>query len=82
MVNLQIDMSQGFAQVFATWKTFFVSIINFMDNIIIIGGVSLLDFNIAVLIFGLLFTSLFSVVRNGVTNSMKSVKNSKKQKEE
>ena len=39
----------------------------------IFGNFSLLQFNIALIIFGLIFSAVFSTVRSGVSNSISGV---------
>ena len=43
------------------------------SRIQIFGNFSLLDFNIAIIIFGIVFSVVFNVIRSGVNNSISSV---------
>lgn len=65
--------SSAFASIFSFLKTSFLSVFSWLDNIYISNNVSLLDLNIAIIVFSIIFTAVFSVVRSGVDNSIGSV---------
>lgn len=72
--------SSAFSASFAFLKSCFISVISWLDGIKIVNGISLLDLNIAVVVFGILFTALFTVVRSGVDNSIGSVNRARREK--
>lgn len=55
-----------FSQIFDFIVNVFRSVLQWLDSIYILNGVSLLRFNIGLTIMTLIFTVVFAVVRNGV----------------
>ena len=60
---MNINLSSEFSQIMSFLVNVFLSVIQWLDSIIIIGdNTSLLDLNIAFTIFGIIFAAVFSVV--------------------
>lgn len=72
--------SSAFSSAFSFLKSAFISVLSWLDGIKIVNGISLLDLNIAIVVFGILFTALFTVVRSGVNNSIGSVDRARREK--
>lgn len=70
---MSADGSSSFQSAFAFLKTVFLSVFSWLDGIKIVNRISLLDLNIAFIVFGIIFTAVFSIVRSGVDNSIGSV---------
>ena len=51
-----------------------------LDSAILFGNTSVLDLNIALTVFTIIFVAVFAVVRSGVVNSMGSVKSERSRK--
>ena len=65
-----INLSNSFSQIMSFLVNVFLSVLHWLDSIIIIGdSTSLLDLNIALSVFAIMFVAFFSVVRSsGVYN--------------
>lgn len=60
---MYFDASNEFSQIISFLVQVFGNVISWLDGIIIIGdSTSLLDLNIALSVFGIIFTAVFSVV--------------------
>lgn len=70
---MSVDASASFSAVMQFLKTVFSSVLSWLAGIRLAGTFTLLDLNIAFAVFGIMFTLLFSVVRNSVNNSIGSV---------
>ena len=66
---MNIDMSSSFSAMFSFLTGMFVTVISWLDDIIVFNGFSILDLNIAFVVFGVIFTVVFSVVRSSVSVS-------------
>lgn len=75
---MNINLSNTFSQIIDFLISAFVSVLSWLDGIIIIGdSTSLLDLNIAFSVFTIIFVAVFSVVRSGAVNSVDSVSSSR-----
>lgn len=71
---MRFNASESFSLIFSSLSEFFKNIINLLDSIIIIGdSTSILDLNIAIAVFSIIFVAVFNVVRAGAVNSGDSV---------
>lgn len=68
-----IDGSSAVYSVLQWLVSAFRQIVSFFDSVIIYKNTSLLDFHIAVAVFGILFAVLFVSVRSSVGNSIDTV---------
>lgn len=75
-----IDGSSSVFSVLQWLVSAFRQVVSFFDSVIIYNDTSLLDFHIAVSIFGILFAVLFVTVRSSVGNSISSVDRSNRSK--
>lgn len=73
-----IDGSSAVYSVLQWLVSAFRQIVSFFDSVIIYNNTSLLDFHIAVAVFGILFAVLFVTVRSSVGNSISSVDRSRR----
>lgn len=73
--------STAFNAIWSFLKTAFLAVISWLDGIKIINNISILDLNIAVIVFGILFTAVFSIVHNSVNNSIGTVQSERKYEE-
>lgn len=64
MINLSVDISSGIQAVLQFIISAFNNIINLLDNIFIFPRVSVLSFFIALVVIGMLISSIF-VIYNG-----------------
>lgn len=81
---LEFDLTKSFDEFFKYFKMLWVNILSLLSEIKL-GGVSLLLINIALTIFGLIFTVFFAVVKTGVATSMdvgSSVRESRRRKDD
>lgn len=79
---MNINLSNTFSQIIDFLISAFVSVLSWLDGIIIIGdSTSLLDLNIAFTVFSIIFVAVFSVVRSGAVNSVDSVSRSRASKD-
>ena len=76
----KIDLSEVFTSVFLWLINAFNKIIALYDSIIIFDNTTLLDFHIAVSVFGILFAVLIVSIRSSVGNSISSVDRSRRSK--
>lgn len=75
---MNINASSAFTSAVSFVVFVFKSVLDWMDSIILIGNsTSLLDLNIALVVFGIIFTAVFSVVRSGVVNAGDTVASSR-----
>lgn len=75
---MSINASSAFSSIVTFIVYVFKNVLQWMDGIIIIGkSTSLLDFNVALIVFGIIFTAVFSVVRSGVVNAADTVASSR-----
>lgn len=70
-ILLDFDASASFGGIWSIIKNVWQSVFSLLNQIKI-GGVSLLFINIALSIFGLIFTIFFAVVKSGVSTSIDS----------
>lgn len=73
-----IDGSESVTSVLTFLVNAFRSVVNFLDSVVIFNDATLLDFHIAVAVFGILFAVLFVTVRSSVGNSISSVDRSRR----
>lgn len=66
---LDFDMTKSFNEIWSELVLVWQWVFTFLNSVKI-GGVSLLFINIALTIFGLIFTVFFAVVKSGVATSM------------
>lgn len=66
---LDFDASSAFSGIWSILTQVWQTVMSLLNQIKI-GGVSLLFINIALTIFGLIFTVFFAVVKSGVSSSM------------
>lgn len=81
---LDFDLTSSFNEFWKYFKLLWSDILSLLNDIKI-GGVSLLSINIALTIFGLIFTVFFAVVKSGVVTSMdvgSSVRESRRRKDD
>lgn len=79
---MNIDLSSTFTAIFAFIINAFRSVLSWLDGIYIYNSnVSLLDLNIALAVFGVLFSALFVVVKNQVKSGISAADRAKKQRE-
>ena len=75
---MNINASNEFSQIISFLVQVFGKVISWLDGIILIGdNTSLLDLNIALTVFGIIFVAVFNVVKSGAVNSMDSVSSSR-----
>ncbi|MBO5395384.1 MAG: hypothetical protein J6A97_00720 [Clostridia bacterium] len=75
---MNFNASNEFSQIISFLVQVFGNVISWLDGIIIIGdSTSLLDLNIALTVFGIIFVAVFNVVKSGAVNSMDSVSSSR-----
>ena len=75
---MDVNISSSFTSIVSFLSYVFQSVISWLDSIIIIGdSTSLLDLNIAFTVFGIIFVSVFSIVRSGAVNSLDTVSESR-----
>lgn len=83
-ILLDFDASSAFGGIWSIIKNVWQTVFSLLNQIKI-GGVSLLFINIALSIFGLIFTIFFAVVKSGVSTSIdsaSSVRESKRVRED
>lgn len=73
-----VDLTDSLFAALSWLVSAFTKIISFMDSIVIYRNTTLLDFHIAVSVFGILFAVLFVSVRSSVGNSISSVDRSRR----
>lgn len=71
------DASSAFPQMFRFLSNCFKHVIDWLDHIILFNSFSILDFSIAIIVFGLVFTVLLSTVRNFAFQSESTVHSSR-----
>lgn len=78
---MHADMSSGMGSVFTMIFLWFSDVISWMDGIIIYGGFSVLDFNIALIVMGIVITVTISTAKSISSRAGSvSVKRSKEKK--
>lgn len=68
----------SFSTAFSFIRSLFVSVISYMNKLTIFGGVSVLDFNIALLILGAVLPIVIITVKNWSNGQVSSTKRSNK----
>lgn len=76
---MSADASSSFGSLWSFLVNCFKSVIQWTDGIIIYNGFSLLDFDIAVLIFGITIAVVLNVVHNFAFQSESSVHSSREE---
>ena len=83
---MNVNLSASFSSIMAFLVDVFKSVISWLDGIIIIGdSTSLLDLNIALSVFGIIFTAVFAVVSytpNYAGDTVKEARAANKAKQE
>lgn len=83
LLEVLVDGTSAFASAFNFVKSFFVKIVYTLDSIYIFGNFSVLQFNIALLMFGAILPLVINVVSNwsnGHVNSSRDRRHSKDSK--
>ena len=76
---MNFDASSAFPQMFRFLSNCFKQVIQWLDSIILFNNFSILDFSIAIIVFGLVFTVLLSTVRNFAFQSESTVHSSREE---